>query len=79
MEKKKRNGQNSDHSLTLVLLLPKEFHFLGLKCHHLTCQMNGLVSTTKFKLVLLTVGQTNKLRYELLWQGTVTLFGKPAD
>ena len=37
------------------------------------------ISDTKFKLVLLTVGQINKLRYALLWQGTVTLFGKPAD
>lgn len=34
---------------------------------------------TRPKLILLAVQQTNKLRDDLLWQGTVTLFVKPVD
>ena len=64
--------------LTLVFLLPKEFHFLGPNA--IIWHARWMVYIWyQFKLVLLTVGQANKLRYDLLWQGTVTLFGKPAD
>ena len=36
-------------------------------------------TVTKSKLVLLATRQTNKSRGEVLGQGIVTLFGKPAD
>lgn len=34
---------------------------------------------TESKLVLLTAGQTNQLRDEVLGQGMAALFGQPAD
>lgn len=34
---------------------------------------------TKFKFILLDLGQANKLRDDLLRQEIVTLLGKPAD
>ena len=42
-------------------------------------QLNQRQNVTESKLILLTTQQANKSRDEVLGQGIVTLFRKPAD
>ena len=52
------------------------------RTHILVCHSESFSekpTATKSNLILLTAGQANRSREEVLGQGTVTLFGKPAD